>query len=185
MIPIVMKLQKYSAFALIMYSLSPVNANAQSAAEERFRPNSAAHGIHWDYSLVAPYHGAGLRATYAFNSWFAYGFGGRTLFRLQDDPGVSTRYLISVMPVSQFIFRYPVLMNHFWRPYFVSELNYLYQFSDGRETAGISGRSGIEFFVSQNFSLAFEAGLQLPFYRNTNATLPQGGILSVVGAWYF
>ncbi len=158
---------------------------AQGAVEERFRPNTAAHGIHWDYSLAAPYQGVGLRASYAFNSWFAYAAGGRTLFTLRDEPGTSTQYLISVMPVSQFILRYPVLVSNFWRPYFVSELNYLYQFSDGRDSAAITGRSGLEFFVSQNFAVAVEAGVQLPFYRNTNAILPHGGVISIIGAWYF
>lgn len=178
------KISKWTLVLILGILLTPA-LRAQGSVEERFRPNPAAHGFHWDYSLIAPYHGAGLRLSYAFNSWFAYGFGGRTLFRLRDEPGTSTRYLMAMMPVSQFIFRYPVLVNHFWRPYFVSELNYLYQFDEGRDTAGMSGRGGIEFFVSQNFAVSFEAGLQLPFYRNTNAVLPTGGILSIVGAWYF
>lgn len=178
-------MKKVSRALLLCFAVASLHAQAQNAAEERFRPNPSAHGIQWDYALVTPYQGAGLRFSYAFNSWFAYAFGGRTLFNLRDEPGTSTQYLISVMPVSQFIFRWPVLANNFWRPYFVSELNYLYRFSDSRESAALSGRSGVEFFASQNFSVAFEAGLVLPFYRNANATLPTGSIVSIVGAWYF
>lgn len=164
---------------------SETNADPAQATEERFKPAETASGLHWDYTITEPYKGVSLRFSYAFNSWFAYGFGGRTLYTLANENGTSTRYLFSIMPVSQFILRYPVIIRNFWRPYFLSELNYLYQFSDGRDTAGISGRSGIEFFASRNFSIALEAGLQLPFYRNTNAALPQGGVFSVIGAWYF
>lgn len=170
----------------------PVYADPQPSAgqlasqvEERFKPKADAHGVHWDYTLASPYQGAGLRMSYAFNSWFAYGFGGRTLFNVQSDASNSTRYFFSIMPVSQFIFRYPAIINNFWRPYFVSELNYLYQFSDGRDSAAIAGKSGVEFFASQNFSAALEAGISLPFYRNAAAQMPTGGVISVIGAWYF
>jgi len=160
-------------------------ADLNSATEEKFRPKPEAHGFHWDYTLLAPYQGGSIRLSYALNSWLAYGIGGRTMYTMQSEPGTSTRYLFSFMPVSQFIFRYPAIVHHFWRPYFVSEMNYLYQLSDGRDMAGLSGRGGIEFFASQNFAVAIEAGIQMPFYRNTHATLPQGGVIAILGAWYF
>lgn len=165
----------------------PLYSDGQLASqiEDRFKPKADAHGVHWDYTLAAPYQGAGLRLSYAFNSWFAYAFGGRTLFTVQSDTSSATRYVFSIMPVSQFIFRYPMIINNLWRPYFVSELNYLYQFSDGRDSAAIAGKSGIEFFASQNFSVALEAGIALPFYRNAAAQMPTGGVISVIGAWYF
>jgi hypothetical protein len=172
-------------FALLIVALQPAFADIQSVTEERFKPKADANAIHWDYTLASPYQGVSLRYSYAFNNWFAYALGGRTLAALANETGTATRYLFSLMPVSQFIFRYPVIVNNFWRPYFLSELNYLYQFSDGRDSAAISGRSGIEFFASQNFAIALEAGLQLPFYRNTNAVMPAAGIISVIGAWYF
>lgn len=182
--PIFMRTVAVTVLYLIASS-SIAAADLGQAADEKFRPRSDAHALLWDYTLLSPYQGASLRYAYSVSSWFAYAFGGRTLVTLANEPGNSTRYQFSVMPVSQFIFRYPVIVNNFWRPYFVSELNYLYQFSDGRDTAGLAGKSGIEFFASQNFAIAFEAGVQLPFYRNTNASLPTGGMVSVVGAWYF
>jgi hypothetical protein len=172
-------------FALFLLTGQIAAADLAAAADEKYRPKAEAHGFHWDYTLLAPYQGGSLRVSYALNSWFAYGVGGRTMFILQNEPGTSTRYLFSLMPVSQLIFRYPAIINNAWRPYFVSEMNYLYQLSDGRDSAGISGRGGIEFFASQNFAVAIEAGIQMPFYRNTHAMLPQGGIISILGAWYF
>lgn len=170
---------------ILVWISTPVFADLPSQIEERFRPKADAHGVHWDYTLTAPYQGVGLRFSYAFNSWLAYGIGGRTFFTVQSDASNATRYVFSIMPVSQFIFRYPVIINNSWRPYFVSELNYLYQFSDGRDIAAIAGKSGVEFFASQNFSVALEAGISLPFYRNAAAVMPTGGVISVIGAWYF
>lgn len=163
----------------------PAFADLPAQIEERFKPKADAHGVHWDFTMAAPYQGVGLRLSYAFNSWLAYGIGGRTFFTVQSDAANSTRYVFSIMPVSQFILRYPVIINNLWRPYFVSELNYLYQFSDGRDTAALAGKSGVEFFASQNFSVALEAGISLPFYRNAGAQMPTGGVISVIGAWYF
>ncbi|MFO1471959.1 MAG: hypothetical protein U1F27_13100 [Turneriella sp.] len=180
-------LSRFAAGAALCLTISnsTYTADLAQSVEEKYKPRSDAHAVYWDYTLLSPFQGASLRYAYSLNSWFAYALGGRTLVTLANESGASTRYLFSVMPVSQFIFRYPVIVNNFWRPYFVSELNYLYQFSDGRDMAGIAGKSGVEFFASQNFAIAFEAGVQLPFYRNTNASLPTGGIISVIGAWYF
>jgi hypothetical protein len=182
----------HRAYVLLMLNLatlhfasSAVYSQQSDQTRERFAPRADASAIHWDYSLLNPYQGVGLRYSKAFNNWFAYGIGGRTLVTTAVEGGTATRYLFSIMPVSQFIFRYPEIMSNLWRPYFVSELNYQYQFSDAKSIAAVSGRSGVEFFASQNFAVAVEIGMQLPFYRNSDAVLPTGGIVSVVGAWYF
>lgn len=171
--------------ATLLFPAPALFGDIQKATEENFKPKADAHGVHWDYTLAAPYQGAGLRVSYAFNTWFAYGVGGRTFYTIQSDASNSTRYVFSIMPVSQFIFRYPEIIHNLWRPYFVSELNYLYQFSAGRDTAALAGKSGVEFFASQNFAIALEAGIALPFYRNAAAVMPTGGVISVIGAWYF
>lgn len=177
----------FIAATALPLALSNLHAaeSVASAAAAQYRPKTDAHGIHWDYTLLGAYQGAGLRASYAFGPAWAWRVGGRTLYTLSLETGKSTTYIFSLMPTSEILLRWPVILNDFWRPYFASELNLQYHISDNRYAAAIAGKSGVELFVSQNFSVAIEIGIQLPFYRSENAPLVNAGIVTVAGGYYF
>ncbi|MFO1524980.1 MAG: hypothetical protein U1F16_03290 [Turneriella sp.] len=159
--------------------------SVSATAGAQYKPKTDAHGINWDYTLYGAYQGAGLRASYAFGPSWAWRVGGRTLYTLSTEAGKATTYIFSLMPSSEILVRWPVMINDFWRPYVASELHLHYHISDNKYAAAVAGKSGIEFFLSQNFSVSIEAGIVLPFYRNENAPLVNSGMLAIAGGYYF
>lgn len=159
--------------------------NLKEVVAERYKPRSDAHAVQWDYTFFGAYQGAGLRVAYSFSSVWAYRIGGRTLYTLDTAAASGTKYLFSLQPTSEILLRYPEIISNLWRPYFASELNLHYHLTNERYLFAFAGRSGVEFFASQNFSVAAEIGINLPFYRNDNAPLTTGGTVSIIGGYYF
>lgn len=179
---------------LLILLLIPAGANAAGENKEPTvvekiaevnRPDLEATGYVYDYTQVGVWQGVGSRLTYSFSPMVAWRFGGHALFRLTGGGETDLGYEFSVMPRSEILFRSPVLIRDFLRPYFVSELNFIYEFRDGGLIAGWSPRSGLEFFTAQQWSVSLEFGLNIPFFRLAGADPRVGSVFSLAGAYYF